>query len=189
MKALQLSKLKKECLNCHKCAIGGQDINGQCSNVFSNMCVRAKIMVVGQNPGSEEVKIGKPFVGMSGKFFDKALKEVLGIDRSLLYITNTVHCYTPNNRPPTDEEIMNCRCFLDREIEILKPALIVTLGNPALRQITGSQGIKKYHGKIEVSLRYGVGVLPLYHPSPLNTNRPDVCAEFKTDLKKLAEYL
>jgi DNA polymerase len=189
MKASQLNALKKECLNCRKCAIGGQIINGKISNVFSNMCITAKILVIGQNPGSEEVKIGRPFCGMSGKFFDKAIKEVLGIDRSLLYISNTVRCYTPNNRPPTDEEIDNCRFFLDREIEILKPVLIVTLGNPALRQITGSQGIKKYHGKIETSLRYGIGVLPMYHPSPLNTNRPDICTEFKADLKKLAEYL
>jgi len=146
-------------------------------------------MVIGQNPGSEEVKIGRPFCGVSGKFFNNAIKEVLNINRSFLYITNCVRCFTPNNRPPSEAEMENCRYLLDREIEILNPKLIVTLGNPALRQITGNQGIKKYHGKIETSLRYGISVLPLYHPSPLNTNKPDICREFKNDLKKLSEYL
>ena len=190
-KAQELLLLRKECLNCRKCSIGGQNINGHLSNVFSNMCIKSggRIVVVGQNPGEREVELKKPFVGPSGRFFDNAIKEILGIDRSSLYVSNCVRCYTPNNRAPTDKELENCRFVLDKEIEILKPELIVVLGNFSLRQITGATGITKQHGKITSSLRYGVKVLPFYHPSPLNTNRPEIREAFKKDLLLLKDYI
>ena len=183
-----LEEIKTAVTSCKLCSIGCQEVAGCNSNVFSNM-TNSKIMVIGQNPGETEVKLGVPFVGMSGKFFDSCIKEVLGIERSALYITNTVKCYTQGNRAPTNEETANCRAFLDKEIEVIKPKIIVTLGNPALKQITGYVGITKWHGQIILSLRYKTPVLPLYHPSPLNTNKPAIREEFKQDLAKLREYL
>jgi len=78
--------------------IGGQRIGGSLGNVFSSMCIDAKIMVVGQNPGVQEVIEGIPFVGPSGKFFDVAMEKVLGIRRCDMYVTNTVKCLCHNSK-------------------------------------------------------------------------------------------
>lgn len=188
-KEKELNSLKKECLKCTKCSIGGKKVDGKITNVFSNMSTKANIMVVGQNPGHVEVEQGQPFVGPSGKFFDTAIEEVLGVDRTYFYITNTVHCYTASNRRPSRIEIDNCRYYLDAEVNVMKPKLIITLGGPSLEQITGRRGITKLHGQIIPSVRYGVPVLPLFHPSPLNTNKPEIKKYFYEDLEKVKEYL
>jgi DNA polymerase len=188
-KAELLQQLKQDCIDCRKCSIGGCVYDDCSGNVFSNMCMKARIMVVGQNPGAVEVKKGTPFIGPSGAFFDKAIKEVLGLDRSHLYISNTVRCFTPGNRPPSRQEVENCMPFLEREIKIVKPVLVLTLGNHALFQLTGRNGIMKVHGQCLRSLKYEVIVLPLLHPSPLNMNKPDKKKLFYDDLKKLGEYV
>jgi len=142
------------------------------SNVFSSMSTKARAMAVGQNPGRDEVEQEVPFIGVSGKFFDTAVESV-GLSRDDFYISNVVRCHTPLNRTPNRQELDNCRYFLDREIAIVKPKLLVALGSLAFRQLTGMKGIMKHHGKPTLSLRYGVPVIPLLHPSPLNTNHPD----------------
>ena len=149
----------------------------------------ADIMVVGQNPGKDEVRQGEPFVGASGKFFDEAMKERVGLERSGFYISNTVRCFTPNNRKPTVKEIDNCLDFLDREIEIIKPKVMIALGAPAFKQLTGMSGIMKHCGEMIFSPRYGVYVLALLHPSPYNTNDPTRRKMFYDGLEKLKEYL
>lgn len=177
--------LRDECLECKKCSIGGQLVAGKfLSNVFSNMN-RAKIMVVGQNPGRDEVERKEPFVGMAGKRFDEILLEVVGITRADLYISNSVRCYTPENRKPFQTEEDNCREFLDKEIAIVKPKLIVALGSVAFRQLTGMNGIMKHHGSVTFSIRYHIPVLPVLHPSPLNMNNPERGQAFHEDLLKL----
>lgn len=183
-----LDGLAKECMLCRKCDIGGVDMGGTISNVFSNMNAEAKVMVVGQNPGLDEVMAGEPFVGISGKIFDEAMKSI-GMSRKQLYISNTVRCYTPKNRKPHQSEIDNCRCFLDKEIEIIKPVLVVALGGHAFKQLTGMNGIMKHHGKIVMSPRYGVPMMPVLHPSPLNTNRPDMKRLFDADIVALKKFL
>ena len=188
-KANNLLKLKQECLDCKKCPLGGKMIEGRPSNVFSNMCLKARIMVIGQNPGMTEVIEGKPFVGPSGHFFDFAISKILNIDRSFLYVSNTVKCYTIDNQRPDQSHIDSCRSFVDKEIEIVKPVLIVTLGGPALQQVTGLSGIMKYHGKIQISPRYNLPVLPLLHPSPLNMNVPAKRDMFLKDLLLMKEYI
>ena len=92
----QLNDLKKRCLCCTKCAIGGNAIGDAPCNVFSSMSFDAKIMVVGQNPGFQEVLRGVPFVGPSGKFFDTVMEKILGITRAQMYVTNTVKCIRHN---------------------------------------------------------------------------------------------
>lgn len=189
-KAEELHKLETACHRCRKCAIGGKRLDGLLANVFSNMCVKARIVVVGQNPGEIEVRKSRPFVGPSGTFFDKCIKEVVGIDRSSLYITNVIHCFSPNNRAPKPNEIENCRPqFLDNEIDIIKPNLIITLGSYALKEITGMSGIMKIQGNIQFSVRYKVDVLPLYHPSPLNMKSVDRRKDFMEAIKKIGDYL
>jgi len=189
-KAEELRRLEAACHKCRKCAIGGKRPDGLLANVFSNMCIKARIMVVGQNPGEIEVRKSRPFVGPSGAFFDKCLKEIVGVDRSNLYITNIVKCFTPNNRAPKPNEIDNCRPqFLDEEIAIIKPKLIITLGSYALKQITGMSGITKVQGDIQFSIRYKTDVLPLYHPSPLNMNSAAKRTDFMKAIKKIGDYI
>ena len=180
-----MERLRVECVGCRKCAIGGSMVEGKfLSNVFSNMNCTAKYMVVGQNPGRDEVEQGFPFVGLSGQFFDRALENV-GLSRRDFYVCNTVCCYTPDNRKPTTEEMENCRMFLDREVKILKPRIIVALGSAAFKQLTGLSGIMKHHGTRIFSPRYRVIVIPLLHPSPLNLNYPDRRVEFEKDMVAL----
>ena len=183
-----LESLKSECMGCRKCDIGGADISGMPSNVFSNMNCDAKVMVLGQNPGMEEVVRAEPFVGQSGKIFDEAMKTI-GVSRKDLYISNTVKCYTPGNRKPKRFEVDNCRCFLDREIEAVKPVVIVALGGPAFKQMTGMNGITKHHGTVLFSPRYMVPVIPMLHPSPLNTNNPVKKEMFDEDVLALRLFL
>jgi len=189
-KIKQLKILKAECLACRRCHIGGQTLEGKfLGNVFSNMNCDAGFLVVGQNPGSEECRQGEPFVGVSGKMFDQLVEEVLGMKRSMFYISNTVRCLTPGNRKPTSEEVSNCHNFLDREIEILNPKIVITLGGPAFEQVTGLHGIMKHHGKPEFSPRYKIPVFPLLHPSPINLNDPKKLELFVADLVKLEEFI
>jgi len=186
----QLTSLRDECLACRKCSIGGQLVEGKfLSNVFSNMNHTAKYIVVGQNPGAVECEQKEPFVGISGKMFDQLVDEVLGMKRSDFYISNTAKCYTPGNRRPTVEEVDNCQTFLDREVRILQPKLIISLGGPAFEQLTGMHGIMKHHGNPVFSPRYGRYVFPLLHPSPLNLNDPAKLEIFVADLLKLKEFI
>ena len=184
-----LSSLRDECLGCRKCAIGGVKVEERfLSNVFSNMNTKARIMVVGQNPGRTEVEQGVPFVGPSGTFFDKAIEEI-GLSRDDLYVSNVVRCFTPGNRAPRDAEMESCRYFLDREAAIVDPVVIVALGSPAFKQLTGMSGIMKHVGDKAFSPRYGVYVVPLLHPSPYNTNSPERRELFFKGLKVLKEFL
>jgi len=183
-----LEDVQKECLKCRLCEIGGKEIDGNLSNVFSNMNP-SKIMIVGQNPGMEEVRKKTPFVGISGKIFDECMEKYAGLKRKDLYICNSVCCMTPDNRKPTDLEFKNCSVFLEKQIEMLKPSVVVTLGGVALRAMTGLNGITKFHAKPQFSTRYKVMVFPLLHPSPLNTNRPEKKKEFCEGIVKLKEYV
>lgn len=154
------------------------------SNVFSNMNCSARLMAVGQNPGRDEVEKGEPFVGVSGRFWDEAIESV-GLHRSDFYISNTLRCYTPGNRKPFQDELDKCRTFLDREMEILKPMLVVALGGSAFKQLTGVSGIMKHHGEKVFSPRYRTFVFPMLHPSPLNMNLFENREVFLADLDKL----
>jgi DNA polymerase len=156
------------------------------SNVFSNMNCSARLMVVGQNPGRDEVEKAEPFVGVSGGIWDHAASAA-GMSRSDFYFSNVLRCYTPGNRKPFQEELDACRMFLDREIEILRPRLIVALGSHAFKALTGMSGIMKHVGETVFSPRYRTSVFPLLHPSPLNTNVPEKMAMFVAGLSRLKE--
>lgn len=188
-KSEELVNLKKECLNCKKCSIGGQMINGKIGNVFSNMSFKGDVLVVGQNPGLNETEQGQPFVGQSGKFFDESIAEHLDMKRHEFYISNVAKCFTPGNRKPTDEEIENCRYFLDKEIEIVKPKIIITLGAPAFKLLTGLDSIMKDHGRPIKSERYNIDIFGMLHPSPLNMNSEEKRNIFYDDLRTLKRIL
>lgn len=195
--------LKKDCLACRQCAIGGRCLDGKewssepnadgelepIGNVFSTMNPSAQIAVVGQNPGADEVAQGEPFVGPSGKVFEQALAEFTNLTREDLYITNVTKCHTQANRKPTQGEIDNCRDFLDLEMKIVKPKIAVALGSLAFKAMTGMSGIMKHCGEVVPSPRYMIPVVAMLHPSPYNTNSPERRKMFEGAMLCLASQL
>ena len=104
-------------------------------------------MLIGEAPGAEEDRQGKPFVGPSGKLLDRMLATI-GLDRSAVYITNVIYWRPPGNRSPTQAEIAACQPFLERQIELLEPELIVFVGGIAARGLLGvKEGVTKLRGR------------------------------------------
>lgn len=184
-----LKELKAECLSCTACRLCKGDDKVKQPHVFGRGNASAKIMVVGQNPGYNETIQGKPFVGAAGKNFDEFLCDVLGLERKHIYITNTVKCYSPKNRAPYWDEIDACRHFLKREIEIVRPKVVLALGNYALQYLTKTTGMSKCHGQMKWSEEFNVHVFPLYHPSPMNMNKSTIKQATTDDFVTLKEFL
>ena len=147
----------------------------------------AKIMFVGEAPGRNEAKTGRPFCGAAGKILDWLL-EGAGIKREEVYVTNIVKDRPPQNRDPLPEEIEIYGPFLDRQIEIIQPQVIATLGRYAMGYIMNKfdlslelEPISKAHGKIyEATASYGkIKIIPLYHPAVAvyNSHTKDILAK------------
>jgi uracil-DNA glycosylase len=127
----------------------------------------ADLMFVGEAPGFHEDKQGLPFVGQAGKLLDKLL-EGIGLDRSQVYIANVLKCRPPGNRDPQPDEIESCEPHLFRQIELIQPRVVATLGNFATKLLSGKQiGITRVHGVEQETTVGGNRVLlyPLYHPA------------------------
>jgi len=113
------------------------------------------IMFVGEAPGRQEAKSGKPFVGVAGKIFERWTKK-LGITEDDYYVTNAVKCRPPSNRPPRKDERLKCSGWLEKEIKIVKPKIIVPLGRIAMFALNGTRG--------KVTKYMGIPVFTMYHP-------------------------
>jgi uracil-DNA glycosylase len=114
---------------------------------FADGSPQAEVMLVGEAPGAEEDRLGRPFVGQSGKLLDKMLATI-GLERRSVYITNVIYWRPPGNRTPTQGEIAACQPFLERQIELLKPKIIVFLGGIAARGLLGvKEGVTKLRGR------------------------------------------
>jgi uracil-DNA glycosylase len=121
------------------------------------------VLLVGEGPGEEEDKSGRPFVGRAGQYLDSWLKPI-GLDRASCFVTNVVKCRPPQNREPRPEEIQACAPYLDRQIALLKPTLILCLGRIAAhRLLEGNASLGALRGKVH-SLS-GVPLVVTYHPS------------------------
>ena len=124
-------------------------------------------MFVGEAPGFHEDKQGYPFVGQAGKLLDKLLAGI-GLERADVYIANVIKCRPPGNRDPVPDEIETCEPYLFRQIELIEPRVIATLGNFATKLLSGKQlGITRVHGQEQDVTLGGRRVLlyPLYHPA------------------------
>lgn len=130
----------------------------------------ARIVLVGEAPGRQEDRQGEPFVGAAGKVLDELLASV-GLSRAEVYITNVVKSRPTSgprpgrNRPPTPSEIAACRPWLDEQLRIIRPPVIVTLGRIALEQFVPGRPLAKVHGRLIT--HEGVTILPLYHPATI----------------------
>ena len=167
-----LAMLAEEAQSCRRCPLweGPPDGNGPHRCVFGEGPPDARLMVVGEQPGDEEDKVGRAFVGPAGKLLNSALQEA-GIDRSTVYVTNAVKHFKYVMRgkrrlhqTPNTGEVDICRWWLDQEIGIVRPPAIVMLGATAIRGVTGKSGaIGKMRGT-PLNLEHGAGVVT-YHPA------------------------
>lgn len=140
--------------------------------VFADGNPDADIMLIGEAPGAEEDRQGKPFVGKSGQLLDRMLAAI-GLDRTKVYIANTVPWRPPGNRTPTPEEMALCLPFLHRQVELVAPKIVMTLGGPAMQTVfSTSSGIIKMRGKWSgVAIgRHQVDAMPTLHPAYLLRN-------------------
>ncbi|MEK9183947.1 MAG: uracil-DNA glycosylase [Patescibacteria group bacterium] len=168
-----LKKIKDEVLNLKRSPLYSDRIKNKVFPVIGEGSHYAKIMFIGEAPGRNEAKTGRPFCGAAGKILDELLVSA-GIKREDVYITNIVKDRPPFNRDPLPDEIAVYGPFLDRQIEIIKPPIIVTLGRYAMGYIMQKFGldlllkpIGQMHGKIfEAEASYGqIKIVPLYHPA------------------------
>jgi DNA polymerase len=140
----EFKKLERKIETCKKCDLWKFRKNA----VAGEGPINAKIFFLGQAPGRTEDLTGRPFVGPAGKFLDKLL-EIAGIKREKVFITGSVKCFPPKNRKPTVEEIEACKPYLLKQIETIKPKLIVLLGEVALYTLLGmKERVTNLHGKI-----------------------------------------
>jgi len=154
--------------------------------VFGEGAPQAAVMFVGEGPGADEDRTGRPFVGQAGKLLD-AMIAAMGLRREEVYIANVVKCRPPGNRDPKPEEAAACAPFLDRQIELIQPTILVALGKPAANRLTGmNKAIGALRGKW-LSYR-GVPLLPTYHPAYL-LRSPGMKSKAWDDLKLILQRL
>jgi DNA polymerase len=150
--------------------------------VFGEGNPHADLMVVGEGPGREEDLQGRPFVGRSGQLLDRLLREEAGLQRGEVYIANVVKCRPPQNRDPLPEEIDACRPFLDEQIALIRPGVVVTLGNFATRLLLATnEGITRLRGR---TFRFGPDdavLVPTYHPAAALRGGGEVVARMRAD--------
>ena len=158
-----LDALRTEASSCTRCRLS----QGRTQVVFGNGHPDADLMFVGEAPGFHEDQQGIPFVGQAGKLLDKLLGGI-GLTRADVYVANTLKCRPPGNRDPLPEEKHECEPWLFKQIGLIKPKVIATLGNHATKQLTGKEtGITRIHGEPQ-QVTYGsmpVTIFPLYHPA------------------------
>lgn len=150
----------------------------------------AQIMFIGEAPGFNEDKQGRPFVGQAGRLLEKTLGETLGMNRSDVYITNIVKYRPPDNRDPFPEEISACGGWLDEQIQIIKPKIIVTLGRFSMAKFIPDITISRIHGQsryVEFNNMKFI-VFPMYHPAAA-LRSTGVLNQFVEDFNKLKNLI
>ena len=160
--ACTLAELEQTTRGCLACPLGG----GRLRFVFGEGSPTARILFIGEGPGRDEDLQGRPFVGKAGELLDKMLTAV-GLARDAVYIANVVKCRPPDNRTPLPEEAQRCLPILRRQIELIKPAVIVTLGATPLRELLGvTTGITRIRGQWQrLDQLGGIPVMPTFHPA------------------------
>ena len=156
--AIELANLAEQISGCPKCALAKTRTNAVPGSGNPN----ADIVFIGEGPGFHEDQQGLPFVGAAGKFLDELLSSI-GLRRDEVYIGNVIKCRPPGNRDPLPGEIDACKPWLDQQLEIIAPRVIVTLGRFSMKRYFPGQTIGRIHGqarKID-----GVTVVPMYHPA------------------------
>lgn len=148
----------------------------------------ADLLFVGEGPGADEDRLGEPFVGRSGKLLDQLVWEEMGLTRDRFYITNVVKCRPPDNRDPRPEEIEACSPWLEQQLALIVPRVVVTVGNFATRTLLQTKdGITKVRGR---SYPFGAAVLiPTFHPAAILRGGAQQMAQMRADLVRAKQAL
>ncbi|HNX93945.1 MAG TPA: uracil-DNA glycosylase [Holophaga sp.] len=185
--ASDLSALDACIRDCLACPLGTSRIRF----VFGEGAPQARMMFIGEGPGRDEDLQGRPFVGKAGELLDKMIGAI-GFQRSEVFIANVVKCRPPDNRTPTPQESQRCLPHLKRQIELIRPSVIVTLGATPLRELLGvSTGITRIRGQWQrLEMCGGIPVMPTFHPAyVLRQYTQDVRRAVWSDLQAARKWL
>lgn len=187
-----LRRIKDEIVNLRESPLYGERIKTKMLPVIGEGSHHAEIVFVGEAPGKTEAMTGRPFAGAAGRVLDELLKGA-GIERKEVYITNIVKDRPPNNRDPLPEEIAIYSPYLDRQINIIKPKVIVALGRHSMKYLMDKfylppGSISKIHGNLyEIETSFGnIKFMPTFHPATVLYN-PELRKDLVEDFKKLAK--
>lgn len=188
---MELENLNKEqlverILNCRLCRL----CEGRTNAVPGEVSWNAQVMFIGEGPGRDEDLQGKPFVGAAGKLLNQLI-ESIGLSRADVFITNVVKCRPPENRDPLPDEIEACRPYLEAQLKMIKPRLVVTLGRHSMSKFLPGLKISTVHGQPKVA--DGIWqprqvYLPLFHPA-VALYDPGKRAVLFEDFKKIPQIL
>jgi uracil-DNA glycosylase len=181
-----LATFAEQVSGCTRCRLS----QGRTQVVFGVGNPHADLMFVGEAPGFHEDKQGMPFVGQAGKLLDKLLGGI-GLERSEVYIANVLKCRPPGNRDPQPDEIESCEPHLFRQIELIQPRVVATLGNFATKLLSGKPtGITRVHGQEQEVTLGGNRVLlyPLYHPAAA-LYTPAMLNVLQEDFRRIPELM
>ena len=177
----ELQSLYQEIQRCEKCILS----QGRTHAVPGEGPENAEILFIGEGPGFHEDRQGRPFVGASGQYLEELLASI-GLKRDQVYICNVVKCRPPGNRDPQPEEIDACRPYLDRQIELVRPRMIVTLGRFSMARYFPGASISRIHGQAK---RVGnVVYYPMFHPAAA-LHQPRWRSLLEQDVLKIPELL
>lgn len=184
-KKQKLVELKEKMEKCRRCRLWRTRTNV----VFGEGNPNAEIIFTGQCPGYWEDQKGRPFVGQAGKLLDQLLQSI-SIKRKDVFITNVVHDRPPGNRDPSPDEIEACEPYLERQLEIIEPKIIVTLGRFAMEKFIPNGKITKIHGQPRLINWQGtkIIVLPTFHPAAALRNAK-LLEQIKEDFQKIPQVL
>jgi DNA polymerase len=179
-----LAEVQREARACVRCPLS----HGRTQVVFGVGDPRADLMFVGEAPGQQEDLQGEPFVGRSGQLLDRLVFEEMGLTRDRFYIANTVKCRPPGNRDPEAAEVAACRPWLETQVDLIDPKVVVTLGNFAAKLLLGTaEGITRLRGRA-YPFRRGV-LVPTYHPAAVLRGAGGLTAQMRADLVRAKRYL
>lgn len=177
----ELEALHQEVRQCTKCPLW----QGRTLAVPGEGPPNAPVMFVGEAPGFHEDRQGRPFVGAAGAFLNELLASI-GLKREDVYITNIIKCRPPGNRDPYMDEIEACSPYLDRQVALIRPKVIVTLGRYSLAHWLPNAKISQAHGK---PIRVGdLVIFPIYHPAAA-LHQPALKRTVEEDFRKLGAFL
>ena len=176
-KERKIKKLHQKIQRCKKCPLGKTRHN----TVPGEGSVKAKIMIIGQAPGREEDKTGKPFVGRAGQFLNRLLK-LAKIKREKIFITSPIKCFPPQNRKPTKKEIADCLPYLLEQIDIINPQKVILLGEVAFSIFFPDKNLKVFRGKFLT--KNGRRYFITYHPAA-GLRFPKIKKILEKDFKKI----
>jgi uracil-DNA glycosylase family 4 len=177
----ELETLAAEVAECTRCLLH----RGRTRSVPGEGPGGAAIMFIGEAPGFHEDQQGRPFVGAAGKFLEELL-ESIGLRRADVFITNVIKCRPPGNRDPLPEEIEACKPYLDRQIELLQPKLVVTLGRFSMARAFPKARISRIHGQPRKI--GGVIYYPMYHPAAA-LHQPSLRRTVVEDMQRVPELI